>query len=142
EWTINNFSNQNARYVKLFIIGNNENEWATLWEAQIYGSITDYVTTNVDEKQTIPVKYSLSQNYPNPFNPNTKINFTLAEAGKVSLEVYNILGEKVSTLLNEEISAGQHEVNFNASNLASGVYIYRLNVNNKFTDTKKMILMK
>ncbi len=58
------------------------------------------------KKQKIPSEYSLSQNYPNPFNPSTKINFTLAEAGKVSLEVYNILGEKVSTLVNEDILQG------------------------------------
>ncbi|MEJ2618023.1 MAG: T9SS type A sorting domain-containing protein, partial [Ignavibacteriaceae bacterium] len=64
------------------------------------------------------------------------------EAGKVDLEVYNILGEKVSTLVNQEMSTGIHEVNFKASNLASGIYIYRINVNNRFIDTKKMILMK
>ena len=143
EWTVNNFQNQHAKYIKVSITGNNKNEWIKLWEVQVYGTNdTNFATTNVDEKQTIPVEYSLSQNYPNPFNPNTKINFTLAETGKVSLEVYNILGEKVSTLINGDISAGQHEVNFNAANLASGIYIYRINVNNKFADTKKMILMK
>ncbi len=142
EWTVNNFNNQYARYVKLLITGNNQNEYATLWEAQIYGLTSNYSATGVVEKQKVPAEYSLSQNYPNPFNPSTKINFTLGEAGKVSLEVYNILGEKVSTLINGDISAGQHEVNFNAANLASGIYIYRINVNNKFADTKKMILMK
>ena len=143
EWTVNNFSNQNARYIKLLIISNNQNEWATLWEIQIFG--TNEIT-DVNDKDNVkidkPHEFALSQNYPNPFNPTTKINFVLAEPGRVNLEVYNILGEKVSTLVDQDMGAGSHEANFNATNLASGIYIYRLNVQNKFIDTKKMILMK
>ena len=146
EWTINNFNSITARFVKLYISANNENNIATLWEAEIYGviDISDTINgvTNNNKEPLAPKEFVLSQNYPNPFNPSTKINFALAEPGKVSLEVYNILGEKVTTLVNQEMTDGSHEVNFNASNFASGIYIYRLNVNDKFVDTKKMILMK
>jgi hypothetical protein len=147
EWTENDFDNLNARYIKLLILSNNENEWATLWEAQIYGlteiSDTTNAVTGITEKdKTIPDNYTLSQNYPNPFNPSTKINFSLKEQGKVNLEVYNILGERVASLVNGDMAAGNHEINFKAENLASGIYIYRLNVENKFTAVKKMILMK
>ncbi len=144
EWTINSI-NKNARYIKLTFISNNQNLWAGLWEAQIFGkdgADSSNVTTSVAHHDIAPKDYSLSQNYPNPFNPTTKINFTLAESGQVDLDVYNILGEKVITLVNQEMTAGSHEINFNASNLASGIYIYRLNIRNKFIDTKKMILMK
>ena len=144
EWTINSI-NKNTRYIKLSFISNNENSWAGLWEAQIFGKSSpdsSNVTTSIANHDIVPKDYSLSQNYPNPFNPTTKINFTLAESGQVNLDVYNILGEKITTLVNQEMTAGSHEINFNASNLASGIYIYRLNIKNKFIDTKKMILMK
>jgi hypothetical protein len=85
--------------------------------------------------------YFLAQNYPNPFNPSTKIEFQIKSAGFVSLEVYNILGVKVSTLINEYMPIGNYVADFVASDLASGVYIYNLSVNN-FTQTRKMILEK
>ncbi len=96
-----------------------------------------------------PRTYTLDQNYPNPFNPSTTIKFSIPNDEFVSLTIHNILGEKVATLINNKISAGDHEVNFNASNLASGVYVYILSVENDgsnsgqtFLSTKKMILMK
>ena len=91
--------------------------------------------------ETIPVTYELSQNYPNPFNPTTTIRYQLPNDGMVTLKVYDILGAEVATLVNEEMVAGKHEVNFNASSLASGVYIYRINVND-YTNVKKMVLLK
>lgn len=91
--------------------------------------------------ETIPVTYELSQNYPNPFNPTTTIRYQLPKDGMVTLKVYDILGAEVVTLVNEEKVAGKYEVNFNASNLASGVYIYRLNVND-YVSVKKMVLLK
>ena len=75
---------------------------------------------------SIPSAYGLSQNYPNPFNPTTIIKFALSKSSSVTLKVYSVTGELVNTLVNGNINAGWHEVNFNASNLASGVYIYRL----------------
>jgi hypothetical protein len=89
----------------------------------------------------VPGEYSLTQNYPNPFNPSTSIIYNIAEAGLVNLSVYNMLGEKVAELVNEIQDAGVKTVNFNASNLASGTYIYKLNINGN-SIAKKMTLMK
>ena len=100
-----------------------------------------------DEKATVKDFY-LQQNYPNPFNPSTKINFGLKKAGNVEITVYNILGNKVATLLSGYKPAGNHSVSFDASNLpagrqglSSGVYLYRI-VTNEFVQTRKMILEK
>jgi hypothetical protein len=89
----------------------------------------------------IPRVYSLAQNYPNPFNPSTKISFALPKAGNVELKIYDILGREVTTLVNEFRIAGNYTVDFNAANLASGVYFYRIK-SGDFIDTKKMVLMK
>ncbi len=93
------------------------------------------------EVQKLPIKYSLSQNYPNPFNPSTVINYTIPNAGMTKVEVFNILGQKVITLVNKNLEAGSHKVEFNASNLTSGIYFYKLQSNN-FTSIKKMMLIK
>jgi hypothetical protein len=90
---------------------------------------------------TSPSVYSLEQNYPNPFNPSTKINFSIAEGGLVKLSVYNLLGQEVMNLLNENKEAGNHSVEFNASSLTSGVYFYKIETL-QFTQTRKMILSK
>jgi hypothetical protein len=84
---------------------------------------------------------SLGQNYPNPFNPSTKIKFSVHETGLVSLKVYNLLGKEVSVLVNKELLAGEHEVSFEASALASGMYIYTLSVG-RHTETRKMVLVR
>jgi hypothetical protein len=86
--------------------------------------------------------FSVSQNYPNPFNPVTKISFNIPEAGKVKLNVYNVLGNEVATLVNNEMNAGSHSVTFNAADLSSGVYYYRIEAEGKFVETKQMILLK
>jgi hypothetical protein len=91
--------------------------------------------------ETLPVEYALEQNYPNPFNPTTTIRYQLPKDGMVTLKVYDILGAEVATLVNEEKAAGKYEVNFNANKLASGVYIYRIQVN-EFISVKKMVLLK
>ena len=88
-----------------------------------------------------PSSFSLEQNYPNPFNPSTQISFNLEKAGFTTLTVYNILGQKVATLLSQNLSAGSHIINFNASNLSTGVYIYKLE-SGKNTAIKKMMLPK
>jgi len=89
----------------------------------------------------LPLVTSLSQNYPNPFNPATEINFSLAKAAKVNITVYNAKGEMVKSLVNSNLSAGYHSVNFNASGLNSGVYIYKMTTQeNSFT--RKMIIVK
>lgn len=97
----------------------------------------------VEEEPNAPVVngYTLSQNYPNPFNPATVIKFHVAKEGLVSLKVYNTLGQEVAELVNEFMTAGDQKVSFNASHLASGTYIYRLNVNG-VSLSNKMILVK
>lgn len=98
-------------------------------------------TSNEDGELGLPKVFSLDQNYPNPFNPSTNINFALPQAAKVSLTIYDMLGRKVATLLNEQRPAGRHTVQFDASSLASGMYIYRIEAAS-FTSTKKMLLIK
>ncbi|GJQ63034.1 MAG: hypothetical protein SCALA702_20870 [Melioribacteraceae bacterium] len=92
-------------------------------------------------EESNPESWSLSQNYPNPFNPETTINFTLAKPGTVKLTIYNTLGQQVETLINGELAAGNHDVQFDGTNLASGIYLYKLETS-EFKSTKKMILMK
>jgi hypothetical protein len=88
-----------------------------------------------------PLTFSLSQNYPNPFNPTTKINYSIPFDSKVTISVYTVTGELVAELVNENVVAGSHSVDFNGSNLASGMYIYKMAAGN-FTQTNKMILLK
>ena len=105
-------------------------------------TITVDLTTITDVNgNELPKVYSLSQNYPNPFNPTTTIKFGLPEAGFVDLRVFNMLGEEVAQLVSNEMRAGYHEVNFDASNLSSGMYIYKL-TSGKFAQTKKLMLLK
>ncbi len=89
----------------------------------------------------VPAEYSISQNYPNPFNPSTKINFSLPQDTKVSIRIFDITGKELSTLLNSDLNAGYHTVNFNASNLSSGIYFYTINAGS-YSKTLKMILTK
>lgn len=105
---------------------------------QISGSTT---SVPEDGSSNLPVSFSLQQNYPNPFNPTTNIIFTLTKPENVTLKVYNIIGQEVATLVNGLMNTGSHVVTFNATNLASGVYFYRLKAGD-FTDVKKMLLLK
>lgn len=95
----------------------------------------------VQQNGTIPVEYSLGQNYPNPFNPTTQINYSIKEEGLVQLKVYDILGKEIATLVNEPKEVGYYSVDFDASKLPSGVYIYQLTTTG-FTQARKMILTK
>ncbi|MBD3225008.1 MAG: T9SS type A sorting domain-containing protein [Caldithrix sp.] len=96
------------------------------------------------ENQNIPIvnNYKLSQNYPNPFNPRTIISYRLSVQTEVDLSIYNILGQKASTLVSGKQSAGKHVVEWDASDFSSGVYFYRLSTKNGFSKTKKMVLMR
>ena len=99
-----------------------------------------YTRINFDGT-TLPVTYSLEQNYPNPFNPATTIRYQIPKEGMVTLKVYDILGAEVATLVDAFQNEGRYEVNFDAGSLASGVYIYRLSVND-FVNVKKMVMLK
>ncbi len=102
-----------------------------------------YTVTAVDETQNnqLPTDYSLSQNYPNPFNPTTNIEFALPKNGYVKLVVYDLMGRVVSQLVDGVLNAGYHKVNFNGTNLSSGVYFYSLKADN-FSSVKKLMLLK
>jgi hypothetical protein len=92
-------------------------------------------------ENTIPANFSLQQNYPNPFNPSTNIRFAMKEKSHVSLVVLNLLGQTVATLVNETLPAGEYEVLFSTSGLASGLYLYRMTAN-AFTRSRTMLLLK
>jgi len=100
----------------------------------------------VEVEVVAPNVFTLEQNYPNPFNPSTMINFSLAADSKVSLTVFDVLGQEVANLISGNLAAGSHEINFNASNVNSGVYFYRIDATGvdgtNFTSVKKMILTK
>jgi hypothetical protein len=89
----------------------------------------------------IPVLFQLGQNYPNPFNPATRISFDLTKSGFTTLTVYNVLGQKVAAPVADNLAAGHHEVDFDASGLTTGVYFYRLDSGNN-SAVKKMMVLK
>jgi hypothetical protein len=89
----------------------------------------------------VPDKFELSQNYPNPFNPVTTIKFAIPKASNVVLKVYDILGKEVETIHNGYLNAGYYQISFDAKNLASGMYFYKIEAE-KFTDLKRMVLLK
>lgn len=103
-------------------------------------------TNGAASSSGLPTVYSLGQNYPNPFNPTTEINFALPQAGDVELSVFNLLGQKVTTLVNEAMPAGNHTVTWDGTSesggaVASGIYFYRISAGS-FTETKKMMMLK
>ncbi|NLH61912.1 MAG: T9SS type A sorting domain-containing protein, partial [Ignavibacteriales bacterium] len=100
-----------------------------------------FQATDVKDNDAVVTSYQLSQNYPNPFNPTTQIQYTIPERGNVSIKVYDVLGNEVATLFNGMQESGSHSVNFDASKLSSGMYLYTINAGS-FTASKKMMLMK
>ncbi len=109
-----------------------------LWLLRLNPEATDIFDSRIEE---IPAVFQLKQNFPNPFNPLTKIEFILPQAGDVELSVFNVAGQKIQTLIKGKRSAGLHRVHFKVQNLASGVYLYRLETND-YQSTKKMLLLK
>jgi hypothetical protein len=96
---------------------------------------------SVEDGEQLPLEFKLEQNYPNPFNPSTTIRFTLPEKEFVTLKIYDVMGDEVAVLLNEEKETGAHSTEFDASRLASGTYFYKLQAGNNI-ETRKMILLK
>jgi photosystem II stability/assembly factor-like uncharacterized protein len=111
-----------------------------IWVAG-YGIMTNSPVTGINNESFEPNSFSLEQNYPNPFNPSTNIRFTLNKSGLVTLKLFDVLGREVRTIYNGERSAGQHVVNLNAASLASGIYLYTIQFDNKII-THKMTLLK
>ena len=102
----------------------------------------DLITVNIEnEDENFPAEFSLNQNYPNPFNPLTHISWQSPTSGWQTLKIYNVLGNEIATLVDEYRNSGYYELEFDASNLPSGIYFYKLNTGN-YTDTKKLILLK
>jgi hypothetical protein len=127
------------RYLRIFLDQSSDENGYALRELELYGA---NIITDVDNDNLIIRDYKLEQNYPNPFNPTTKLRFRIADFGLVSLKVFDVLGNEVATLVNEEKPAGTYEVIFSAEGkLASGVYIYTITVNG-FLTSRKMILLK
>jgi uncharacterized lipoprotein YddW (UPF0748 family) len=108
--------------------------WSTVWRFKT-------TITSIDDELPFPTVYALDQNYPNPFNPVTNFRFKIPESGLTSIKIYNLLGQEVAVVLEEFMSPGNYDVQFDASGLASGIYIYRIRVND-YSASKKMILMK
>ena len=112
-------------------------------DGEVYGKIIQPRTTDVNAGQAnqTPREFSLFQNYPNPFNPTTTISFALPNRSHVTLTVFNTLGQQVSQLVNSDVEPGYHEIQFNATNLASGVYFFRVQAGS-FVETKKLMLVQ
>jgi len=104
-------------------------------------TVWNQVPDGVEKTITLPTAFELKQNFPNPFNPSTTIAYELHEAGLVQLTVFDLTGREVATLVNEQLTAGNHVANFNGSNLSSGLYIYQLSFNGE-VNTKNMMLIK
>jgi len=115
------------------------------WNSQAeYQKVANYYSSLTSVKETnnnVPSNYALAQNYPNPFNPATTIEYSIAQNSLVTLKVYNVLGQEVASLVNQEQKAGSYSTSFDASRLASGLYFYKIQAGS-FTMTKKMLLLK
>jgi hypothetical protein len=146
--------NQPKEYYHPVTIDNNDQVWLAYASNNISNMegilrINRQITDVKEIQELIPSNFYLSQNYPNPFNPETIINFHLSDAGFVTLKIFDILGREISTLINEKRNPGNYSIPFNAKNLSSGVYFYRLDVSqsgvhrcDRFTSTRRMLLLK
>ncbi len=144
-WTFNYTAPNTVGYDTLYAVGNsvNNNGQTTgdTWNFLARFPVKIYNPASIITINEAVQGYDLKQNFPNPFNPTTNIKFSILKNGFVSLKVYDMTGKVVSTLVNENMKSGAYKVDFNASALSSGVYIYKL-VTNDFTSTKKMMLVK
>jgi len=134
-------ANGSRNYIYSLAISGN-NIFAGIMVSGVWRRPLSEMITSVERTSSeIPTSFNLSQNYPNPFNPSTTISFSIPTSEFVTLKVYDVLGRELATLVNENLSAGNYSYNFDASNLTSGVYLYKLQAG-KYSETKKMILSK
>ena len=126
----------------LSLAANNDDVFAGTNAAGVWKRPLSQIISDVENERTIsPLSYSLEQNFPNPFNPSTTISFSIPGQEFVTLEVFNALGEKVADLVNETKTAGKYSISFDARDLASGIYLYKISAGN-YTQTRKMLLVK
>jgi hypothetical protein len=138
-WTAASTGLTNTCVTALAISGTNlfaGTYFAGIWRRPLSEMITD-----VERRELLPPSFALEQNYPNPFNPNSNIRYQISEFRYIKLAVYDLLGREVAVLVNERKAPGKYEVNFDGSNLAGGVYFYRLQAGD-FTQTKRLLLLK
>ena len=143
------FGTYNTSNTKMFsavgqiFIGNSRRENNVIKSGFLIDSLFVNIVTGIDEDNgiTLPTSYALSQNYPNPFNPSTTIKYSIPKVSFVTLKVYDILGREVATLVNEEKTTGNYQVNFDASGVSTGVYLYKIQAGS-YIQTKKMILLR
>ena len=145
-WTDNDFTIGNPRFtndeVEYWITAKFSPTQQSLEGNHIVNYGTSWIQWKISSQDAEnELSYNLKQNYPNPFNPSTKISYQLKEDGFVNLKVYNSIGETVTELVNQRQEQGNYSIEFNASNLPSGIYLYKIQTNN-FTDVKKMILLR
>ncbi len=122
-------------------IDKNEYLYVSTYSNGIYRSLNPNVTAVISNFNSLPSSFRLFQNYPNPFNPTTTINYSVPKSSFVTLKVYDILGREIKTLVDDEKPSGNYKVEFNGSNLSSGIYFYRMQAGS-FVETKKLILLK
>jgi len=134
--SVNNLKNLRTYYWRVKAL--NEIGWGEFSE---WFKFTTIGLSSVLVNNEIPKKYNLYENFPDPFNPLTSITFDIPKSTNIKIIIYNALGKKVTTLVNEKLSAGSYEVDWDASGYPSGVYFYKLETE-EFTNTKKMVLLK
>jgi hypothetical protein len=131
---VENINDADTAYTLPSQFGSINPKWFRWWNY-------DKGTVDVEQLDGVPLTYSLDQNYPNPFNPSTTINYSIPVSGRVTLRVFNVLGQEVGTLLNGDQNAGKYQLSFDASRYSSGVYFYRIEAGT-FSAVKKMMLLK
>nr|HPN37021.1 T9SS type A sorting domain-containing protein [Melioribacteraceae bacterium] len=144
DWILNNYFVGNTLSLKNPMSDNSKSEnWTLSHNYGTPGYINDIYTFIENEEISSPTNFVLYQNFPNPFNPTTTIGFSLPGNNFIDLAVYNLLGQKIETLYNGNLNAGNYSFTFNGNNLSSGIYFYTLKVNdNNIAITKKMLLIK
>ncbi len=146
-WHTNrNIAEYHQSFSTKIVVDDNDNinfVWidSTDGDFDVYYKSTDLITKIYDSKNAYIYSYNLMQNYPNPFNPNTTIKFEIPKQENVKIEIFNLLGQKIQTLLNKKMSSGLHEIKFSAQNLSSGIYLYKIEAG-EFKQMRKMIYLK